>query len=120
MNPVPTEWILLTRNCQVTFGMREPLVKSTGVVRKIDELGRIVLPSELRRVFGIHEGDELEISVDGEHIILNKRLDVCLFCSSDQGLVSYKDRRVCSDCAAELGRATPREVRLDESVTAAS
>jgi transcriptional pleiotropic regulator of transition state genes len=100
--------------------MRELLVKSTGVVRKIDELGRIVLPSELRRVFGIHEGDELEISVDGEHIILNKRLDVCLFCSSDKGLVSYKDRRVCSDCAAELGSATPREVRLDESVTATS
>ena len=100
------------------MGLRELLVKSTGVVRKIDELGRIVLPSELRRVFGIHEGDELEISVDGEHIILNKRHDVCLFCSSDEGLVQFKDRKVCAQCAAELGGATPREVRLDESVTA--
>jgi len=90
-------------------GLRELLVKSTGVVRKIDELGRIVLPSELRRVFGIHEG---------EHIILNKRHDVCLFCSSDEGLVQFKDRKVCAQCAAELGGATPREVRLDESVTA--
>lgn len=93
-------------------------MKSTGVVRKIDELGRIVLPSELRRVFGIHEGDELEISVEGEHIILNKRLDVCLFCSSDERLISYKDRKVCSKCAASLSSTAPREVRLDERVGA--
>ncbi|MGH2752382.1 MAG: AbrB/MazE/SpoVT family DNA-binding domain-containing protein [Actinomycetota bacterium] len=91
-------------------------MKSTGVVRKIDELGRIVLPSELRRVFGIHEGDELEISVEGEQIILNKRLDVCLFCSSEEDLVTYKDRKVCAACASELVKATPREVRLDETV----
>jgi len=94
-------------------------MKSTGVVRKIDELGRIVLPSELRRVFGIHEGDELEISVEGEHIILNKRLDVCLFCSSDEGLINYKDRKVCAKCAAELSVTAPRELRLDERVGAA-
>ena len=93
-------------------------MKSTGVVRKIDELGRIVLPSELRRVFGIHEGDELEISVEGEHIILNKRQDRCLFCSSDDGLITYKDRLVCGNCAAELGHSTPREGRLDETVAA--
>jgi transcriptional pleiotropic regulator of transition state genes len=93
-------------------------VKSTGVVRKIDELGRIVLPSELRRVFGIHEGDELEISVEGEHIILNKRVDVCLFCSSDEGLIAYKDRKVCANCASELASSTPREVRLDETIGA--
>ena len=57
-------------------------MKSTGVVRKIDELGRIVLPSELRRVFGIREGDELEISVDGDKVILQKRQDLCLFCGA--------------------------------------
>ena len=93
-------------------------MKSTGVVRKIDELGRVVLPSELRRVFGIHEGDELEISVEGEHIILNKRRDVCLFCSSDEQLVGYKDRKVCASCITELGKVTPREVRLDDTVAA--
>lgn len=92
-------------------------MKSTGVVRKIDELGRIVLPSELRRVFGIREGDELEISVDGEKIILNKRLDLCLFCSSGENLIEYKDRRVCRNCAGELGGSTPREVRLEEEMT---
>lgn len=89
-------------------------MKSTGVVRKIDELGRVVLPSELRRVFGIHEGDELEISVDGERIILNKRLDVCIFCSAEEPLVRFKDRRVCENCAGELGKLGRIEVRLDE------
>jgi AbrB family transcriptional regulator, transcriptional pleiotropic regulator of transition state genes len=93
-------------------------MKSTGVVRKIDELGRIVLPSELRRVFGIHEGDQLEISVDGDLIILNKRSDVCIFCSSEGPLVAFKDRKVCELCAGDLGQLGRVEVRLeDESVT---
>ena len=89
-------------------------MKSTGVVRKIDELGRIVLPSELRRVFGIHEGDQLEISVDGERIVLNKRDDVCLFCSAEESLVTYRDRQVCETGAGELGRLGRIEVRLDD------
>ena len=88
-------------------------MKSTGIVRKIDELGRIVLPSELRRVFGIHEGDELEISVEGERIILNKREDVCLFCSAEGPLVHYKGQQVCESCAGELGKLGRVEVRLD-------
>ncbi|MQA99240.1 MAG: AbrB/MazE/SpoVT family DNA-binding domain-containing protein [Actinobacteria bacterium] len=90
-------------------------MKSTGVVRKIDELGRIVLPSELRRVFGIREGDELEISVDGERVILQKRQDQCLFCGADQPEVEYKGRRICQSCAAELGTMTGGEIRLPEA-----
>jgi len=91
-------------------------LKSTGVVRKIDELGRIVLPSELRRVFGIHEGDQLEISVDGECIILNKRKDICLFCSTEGPTVEFKDRKICNECAGQVGQLTNIEVRLPESV----
>ncbi len=79
-------------------------MKSTGVVRKIDELGRIVLPSELRRVFGIHEGDELEISVDGDRVILQKRQDVCTFCGAESPAIEFKGRRVCETCAGQLGR----------------
>lgn len=79
-------------------------MKSTGVVRKIDELGRIVLPSELRRVFGIHEGDELEISVDGERVILQKRQDLCVFCGADSLTMEFKGRRVCRDCVQALRR----------------
>ena len=92
-------------------------MKSTGVVRKIDELGRIVLPSELRRVFGIREGDELEISVNGEQIILQKRQDLCLFCAAEQPSVEFKGRRVCEACARELGQQAPTEVRLPETET---
>ena len=95
-------------------------MKSTGVVRKIDELGRIVLPSELRRVFGIREGDELEISVDGERVILQKRQDVCLFCGKESPDVEFKGRVVCSACAGELGQKGHIEVRIpDEEAVAA-
>lgn len=90
-------------------------MKSTGVVRKIDELGRIVLPSELRRVFGIREGDELEISVNGEQIILQKRLDLCLFCGAEQPAIEFKGRRVCDSCVAQLGQQAPTEVRLPDT-----
>jgi transcriptional pleiotropic regulator of transition state genes len=92
-------------------------MKSTGVVRKIDELGRIVLPSELRRVFGIREGDELAISVDGEQIILEKRLDLCLFCGRENPQISYKGRSVCESCAGELGQQGHIEVVLPETET---
>jgi AbrB family transcriptional regulator, transcriptional pleiotropic regulator of transition state genes len=89
-------------------------MKSTGVVRKIDELGRIVLPSEIRRVFGIREGDELDISVDGERVILQKRQDVCLFCGAENPTVVYRERRVCENCAGEVGKMGRIEVRLPE------
>ena len=87
-------------------------MQSTGVVRKIDELGRIVLPSELRRVFGIREGEELEISVDGERVILQKRTDVCVFCGANSPEIEFRGRRVCGSCASDLGGRVPSEVRL--------
>lgn len=89
-------------------------MKSTGVVRKIDELGRIVLPSELRRVFGIREGDELEISVDGERVILEKRQDVCVFCSAEKPSIDFHGRSVCESCAGELGKQGRIEVKLPD------
>ena len=95
-------------------------MKSTGVVRKIDELGRIVLPSELRRVFGIREGDELEISVDGERVILEKRTDVCVFCSSEKPAIDFHGRSVCENCAGELGRQGRIEVKLPEDAVVSS
>lgn len=95
-------------------------MKSTGVVRKIDELGRIVLPSELRKVFGIKEGNELEISVEGEKIILQKRQDVCLFCSAPSPTIAFKGRNVCELCAGELGQQGRIEVRLPEDTPAST
>lgn len=93
-------------------------MKSTGVVRKIDELGRIVLPSELRRIFGIHEGDELEISVEGERVILQKRADVCVFCSAEDPVVSYRERAICAACAEEIGELARGELRLSDNESA--
>lgn len=77
-------------------------MKSTGIVRKVDELGRIVLPIELRRTLDISEKDALEIYVEGEKIILRKDHDACVFCDSVHNLTEFKHRKVCSDCLAKL------------------
>lgn len=72
------------------------------MVRKIDDLGRVVLPAELRRVLGIRHGDELEICVDGERIILAKVEGHCTFCGSEDDLRPLRSKLVCQGCAAEL------------------
>lgn len=79
-------------------------MKSTGIVRKVDELGRIVLPIELRRTLDIEERDALEIYLDGDKIVLQKYEPSCLFCGSDQGLVSYRGKNICSACARNIAR----------------
>ncbi len=95
-------------------------MKSTGVVRKIDELGRIVLPSELRKVFGIGVGDELEISVDGEQVILQKRRDLCVFCGAEEPAIEFKGRKVCDTCAGDLGGFQGVQVRLPDAAPSAT
>ena len=79
-------------------------MKSTGIVRKVDELGRIVLPIEMRRTLDIAEKDTLEVYVEGDSIILRKYQDACVFCDSVRDLVNYKSRCVCQDCIAMLSR----------------
>lgn len=73
-------------------------MKSTGIVRKIDELGRIVLPIELRRTLGIEEKDRIEIFVDGESIILRKYQPACIFCDNAKDIINYKGKNICPDC----------------------
>lgn len=73
-------------------------MKSTGIVRKVDELGRIVLPIELRRTLGIEEKDRLEIFVDGESIILRKYQPACIFCDNAKDIINYKGKNICPDC----------------------
>jgi AbrB family transcriptional regulator, transcriptional pleiotropic regulator of transition state genes len=77
-------------------------LKSTGIVRKVDELGRIVLPIELRRTLNIEEKDALEIYVDGESIILKKYEPACIFCSNAKNIEVYKSKNICSDCLDEM------------------
>jgi len=77
-------------------------LKSTGIVRKVDELGRVVIPIELRRTLGIEEKDSLEIYVDGEHIILKKYEPACIFCSNAKDIIVYKGKNICPSCMSEL------------------
>ncbi len=79
-------------------------MKSTGVVRKIDELGRIVLPIELRRVLGIGEKDPVEIYVEEDRIILKKYNDSCVFCGQTKDIKTYKGKNVCSKCVKALNK----------------
>ncbi len=77
-------------------------MKSTGIVRKVDELGRIVIPKELRNILNINEKDSLEIYVDGEHIILKKYEPACIFCDNAKDTIIYKGRIICPECIDEL------------------
>jgi len=77
-------------------------MKSTGIVRKVDELGRVVLPIELRRTLDIAEKDALEIYVDGSTIILKKYEPACLFCGNARDVIAYKGKNICETCMAEL------------------
>ena len=79
-------------------------MKSTGIVRKVDELGRIVLPIELRRTLDIAERDELEIYMANDHIILRKYEPTCVFCVSSLGLVAYHEKNICQDCLKTIAR----------------
>lgn len=80
-------------------------MKSTGIVRKVDELGRIVLPIELRRTLDIAERDELEIYLDDDKVVLRKYEPSCIFCSSSRNLVTYRGRNVCMDCIRNMNDA---------------
>ncbi len=78
-------------------------MKSTGIRRKVDDLGRVVIPAGIRRSLGIHEGDSLEVAVDGEHVILAKPTDRCVFCGSEDGpLESFRGRVICRPCVGSL------------------
>jgi transcriptional pleiotropic regulator of transition state genes len=77
-------------------------MKSTGIVRKVDELGRIVLPIELRRTLDILEKDSLEIYVDGSTIILKKYEPACVFCGNAKNVTHFKNKIICENCVKEI------------------
>ena len=78
------------------------MMKSTGIVRKVDELGRVVLPIELRRTLNIMEKDALEIYVDGESVILKKYEPACIFCGNAKDVVHFKGKNVCEGCISDM------------------
>jgi transcriptional pleiotropic regulator of transition state genes len=77
-------------------------MKTTGIVRKVDDLGRIVLPIELRRMLDIAERDELEIYMDQDRIVLQKYEPACIFCGMPQDLVAYNSKNVCRECIGKM------------------
>ena len=77
-------------------------MKSTGVVRRVDELGRIVIPIELRRTLDIAEKDALEIYVDGEQFILKKYEPAGIFCGDARDVINYKGKNICQNCLQQI------------------
>jgi transcriptional pleiotropic regulator of transition state genes len=77
-------------------------MKSTGIVRKVDELGRVVIPIELRRTLTIEEKDALEIYVDSDKIILRKYEPACVFCGNADEVTNFKGKNVCKECISTM------------------
>ena len=77
-------------------------MKSTGIVRKIDELGRIVLPIEIRKTLGIEQRDAIEIFIDTDKIVLQKYQPSCVFCGQIESIVYFNGKRVCSACIEQM------------------
>lgn len=84
-------------------------MKSTGIVRRVDELGRIVLPIELRRTLDINKTDSLEIYVDGNQIVLKKYEPACIFCNSALQVTNFKGRNICEACLQQLKETEPAD-----------
>lgn len=79
-------------------------MKSTGIVRKIDEVGRIVLPIEIRKTLGIDTRDAVEIFVDSDQIVLRKYEPSCIFCGNADNVKMFKGKLVCASCAKQLSK----------------
>ena len=77
-------------------------MKSTGVVRKVDELGRVVLPISIRQNLDIKERDPLEIFIDGDRIVLTKYAPACIFCGNADEVVYFAGKRICKECVHKL------------------
>ncbi|MBQ7737722.1 MAG: AbrB/MazE/SpoVT family DNA-binding domain-containing protein [Oscillospiraceae bacterium] len=77
-------------------------MKATGIVRKIDELGRVVLPIELRRTMNLEVRDPVEIFMDGDSIVLRKYEAACIFCGSSHQLTLFRGKQVCGECLRQL------------------
>lgn len=77
-------------------------MKSSGIVRKLDPLGRIVIPKEIRKVLGINDGDSMEIIKVDNEVVVRKYSKGCIFCGSDQSISEFRDVLVCKQCKNSL------------------
>ena len=84
-------------------------MQSLGIVRRVDALGRVVLPMELRKQLELETGDALEIFTEDNKVILKKYQPACIFCGNARDISSYKERNVCESCAREIARKLVEE-----------
>lgn len=84
-------------------------MKSTGIIRRVDELGRVVIPIEIRNQFNIIEKDPIEIYVEGGTIVLKKFEPNCIFCDNTKNLVAFNDKLICEECAKKIGKLEPEK-----------
>jgi len=85
-------------------------MQTTRIVRKIDELGRVVIPSDIRRGLGLNERDLVEIAVEGNFIVIRRFEPACMFCGSKEDLIEFRGKPVCRHCAQILGRIATESV----------
>ena len=95
----------IDRNHAADGGGMEVNMKSTGIVRKVDELGRVVLPISIRQTMDINEKDSLEIFTDENRIILQKYQPSCVFCANADNIVFFNGKRICEDCLKKIKEA---------------
>lgn len=79
-------------------------MKNMGINKKIDDLGRVVIPREIREKLGIRKQDELEIYIDDEKIVLSKSVEMCIFCGSKSKLTKLKNKNICTTCLNEMNQ----------------
>lgn len=79
-------------------------MKSSGIVRKLDPLGRIVIPAEIRKILGINDGDSLEIAKVNNEVVVRKYNKGCIFCGNNDGILKFRDVSVCGECKKALGQ----------------
>ncbi len=77
-------------------------MKSTGIVRKVDELGRIVIPIGIREAMEIKPGDPLEIFTDAEKVIFQKYQPSCIFCNNADDIIYFNGKRICATCLTKI------------------
>ena len=84
-------------------------MKATGIVRNLDELGRIVIPKEIRKKLKIEQKDSIEIFIDGSSIVLKKFEENCIFCNGTKDLISFNEKLVCKKCLDKLNNINETE-----------
>jgi transcriptional pleiotropic regulator of transition state genes len=80
-------------------------MKSTGIIRKIDELGRIVVPKEMRSKLQLDTGREVEIRLEGNKIVVSRYFPLCIFCGESQNLIEFENAKICTSCAEKIGNS---------------